>query len=159
DSTATAKPADDNSAADAAVKSPAAKPLPKETGPTDADPEQRELGKYELDWVRDDPLKLEFYPEDYDAYFRLTRWVVNQPIDLLASRANQKDPPWGELVKHPQIYRQVGKIYRFEMNVQRNIADEPIEVSEKDETSQKVQLYEMIGATDLSMGHLIQLKV
>jgi hypothetical protein len=132
---------------------PPAPKIPPATGPTDEDEFEADAAIQDFDFVADNSLAL--HQEDYPAYKRITRWVVNQPYERLAARAAAKNPTWGAFVTNPQDFREPGKVYSFVVHLRMALKfDTKLDIDDDDDPHEPVTLYEMWGNTDESPSRL-----
>jgi hypothetical protein len=88
--------------------------MPALAGPTDLDPEESEAIAEEFQAVADG--KLSIQPEEMPSYNRLLRWVGNQTLSEMRSRA-KKDFVYTQFYQSPEKYR--GQLFEMELNVRR----------------------------------------
>ncbi|HEY2147211.1 MAG TPA: hypothetical protein VGH32_04695 [Pirellulales bacterium] len=136
----------------AAAALPALK-IPPATGPTDEGDFEAGAAIEDFDYVTDSSLAL--HQEDYPAYKRITRWVVNQPYERLAARAAGKNPAWGAFVTNPQDFREPGKVFSFVVHLRMSLKfDTKLDIDDDDDPHEPVTLYELWGNTDESPSRL-----
>jgi hypothetical protein len=126
---------------------PAAAKIPQATGPTDEDEAEADGAFEDFDFILDRATTL--FPEERDAWARITRWVINQPFERLAARAAPKNPAWGEFITNPKEFRQPGRVFNFIVHVKMVLkCDEKLEIKNEDDPHDPVTMYELWGTTD-----------